>query len=132
LNRSRLISLIAVFAALSVVCDLLVFLPSSGIWFGMIFIIEALNGIILGPYMGFMSTLIGVIVGHSLIPRETVYEFIFTFGAPLGSMISGFLYRGRWKAVLLYFTTLFTAYFVSPVSWRARFRVHNLKESHNL
>jgi hypothetical protein len=56
-------------------------------------------------------------VGHSLVPRETVYEFIFTFGAPLGSMISGFLYRGKWKAVLLYFTTLFAAYFVSPVSW---------------
>ena len=118
MNRSRLISLIAVFAALSVVCDLLVFLPSGGIWFGMIFIVEALNGIILGPYMGFMSTLIGVMVGHPLVPRETVYEFIFTFGAPLGSMISGFLYRGRWKPILLYFTTLFAAYFVSPLSWK--------------
>jgi hypothetical protein len=32
-------------------------------------------------------------------------------------MISGFLYRGRWKAVLLYFITLLAAYFVSPVSW---------------
>ena len=36
MKRSQLVSSVALFAALNVVCDLLVGLPSAGVWFGMI------------------------------------------------------------------------------------------------
>ena len=88
--NSKILSQIALFAALEVACDIVI-TPSfsAGIWFGWIFIISPIAGIALGPYNGFISTLIGVMIGHTIIPRETIFEFIFTLGAPIGSMISG-------------------------------------------
>jgi hypothetical protein len=115
--NTRELSLIAVFAALSVVCDVVV-TPgfSAGVWYGWVFLISPLTGIILGPYHGFLSTLIGVVIGHSLVSRETVYEFVFTLGAPTCSMVSGFVYRGAWKRVFGYYTVLLASYFLTPLS----------------
>jgi len=76
--------------------------------------ISPLAGIILGPYDGFISTLIAVMIGHSLIPRETAYEFVFTFGAPIGSMVSGFIFRGEWKKVFALYTIMLASYFARP------------------
>lgn len=121
MRRSQLITLIAVFAALSIVCDSIVGLPQlvSGVWYGWIFLIEPIAGIILGPYAGFLSTLIGVMVGHSIYLRgeAPAYEYLFTIGAPFGAMSSGLIFRRRWKAVFVYYTLLLAAYFLTPVSW---------------
>ena len=113
----RTVSLIAIFAALGVVCDAVV-TPgfSAGVWFGWIFMISPIAGIVLGPYNGFVSTLIAVMIGHSLSPRETAYEFVFTMGAPVGSMVSGFAFRGQLKRVLAYYTLMLGVYFVTPIS----------------
>lgn len=118
MRKSRTISLIAVLAALGVVCDVIV-TPSfsAGIWFGSIFLISAIAGMVLGPYKGFLSILIAVMIGHSLVPRETVYELVFTLGAPIGSMMSGFMFRGDWKKVFAFYTTLLVFYFITPISW---------------
>ena len=99
IRRSQLITLITVFATVSIVCDPIVDLPqlASGVWYGWIFLIEPIALIVLGPYAGFLSTLIVVMVGHSIYLRsETpVYEYIFSLGAPLGTMFSGLIYRMR-------------------------------------
>lgn len=116
MKRSRTIALISVFAALNAVCDSIVGLPQDIVWYGWIFVIEPLNGIILGPLPGFLSTLIGVIVGHSVYFRGE-FEYLFTIGAPLGAMISGLVYQKRWKLVFAYFAVLLTAYFLTPVAW---------------
>ncbi|MFW6110839.1 MAG: hypothetical protein ACOC6H_02255 [Thermoproteota archaeon] len=115
--ESKSWALITVFAALTVVCDALV-TPgfSAGVWFGWAFLISPLAGIVLGPYKGFLSTLIGVLIGHFLIPRGSVYEFIFTLGAPVGSMMAGFIFKGEWKRVLVFYTFMLAAYFLTPVS----------------
>ena len=122
MRRSRLITLIAVFATLSVVCDSMVGLPQliSGVWYGWIFLVEPITGIILGPHAGFLSTLIGVIVGHSIYLRgeAPAYEYIFTLGAPFGAMFSGLIFRRRWKAAFAYYTLLLSAYFLTPLSWK--------------
>jgi hypothetical protein len=113
----RTLSLIALFAALGVVCDAVVTPAfSAGVWFGWIFMVSPIAGIVLGPYNGFISTLIAVMIGHSLFPRETVYEFIFTIGAPVGSMMSGFAFRGQLKRVFVYYTLMLAAYFAVPLS----------------
>ncbi|MEA2089326.1 MAG: hypothetical protein U9O89_01000, partial [Thermoproteota archaeon] len=73
--------------------------------------------IVLGPYAGFLSTLLGVLIGHCIYFRDP-YEFVFTFGAPTGAMMSGFLFRGEWKPVLTYYTALLAGYCVAPVAWQ--------------
>ncbi|MFW6117557.1 MAG: hypothetical protein ACOC6G_03135 [Thermoproteota archaeon] len=114
--ESKSWSLIAVFAALTVVCDALVTTGfSAGVWFGWSFLISPLAGIVLGPYRGFISTLIGVMTGHLLIPRGA-YEFIFTLGAPVCSMMAGFMFGGKWRRVLIYYTGLLAIYFLTPIS----------------
>ena len=116
---ARSLSLIAVFAALGVVCDSIVTPTfSAGVWYGWIFMISPLAGIVLGPYNGFISTLIAVMIGHSLVPRETAYEFVFTLGAPIGSMVSGFIFKGEWKKAFAFYTIMLASYFATPISWQ--------------
>jgi hypothetical protein len=119
MKKSLFISLVALFASFNVICDSLMGFPelSSGVWQGWIFIAEPITGIVLGPYAGFLSTLIGVMIGHSIYFRD-VYEFLFTLGAPIGAMVSGFLFRGRWRTVLTYYTALLGIYFITPLAWQ--------------
>lgn len=116
-KTSHFVSLVAIFAALGAVSDAIV-TPgfSAGVWFGWIFMLSPIAGMVLGPYNGFASTLIAVMIGHYVSPRETVYEFIFTLGAPIGSMMSGFMFRGEWKKVFVYYTVMLGSYLVTPVS----------------
>ena len=117
-NRSRRFALISVCAALGVVCDSLI-TPgfSAGVWYGWIFMLAPMFGMILGPWDGFVATLISVMAGHSIAFRD-VYEYVFTLGAPVCSMVSGLVYRGGLKRVFAYYTAMLLAYFLTPVSWR--------------
>lgn len=110
------------FAALNIICDSLTstLLPSSGIWSSWIFMTAPITGIILGPYTGFLSVLIGVMVGHSIYFLG-FEEFLFTLGAPIGAAVSSFMFNGKWKPVLTYYFILFAAYFATPVSWQLPF-----------
>jgi len=122
LKDSAFVSLVAVFAAFNVVCDSLAGppLPFSGVWYSWIFIFEPITGIILGPLAGFFSSFIGVMIGHFIYFRGPE-EFLFTLGAPIGAMISGLLYRGNWRIVLIYYLTLLGAFFVTPIAWQLPF-----------
>lgn len=119
MRKSQFLALVAVFASINVVFDSLMGLPefSSGVWYSWIFIVTPITGIVLGPYAGFLSSLIGVMIGHSIYFRD-VYEFLFTLGAPIGAMVTGFLFRGRWKVVLAYYTALLGIYFITPIAWQ--------------
>jgi len=119
MKKSQFVSLVAIFASINVVFDSFMSLPefSSGVWYSWIFVVEPINGIVLGPHAGFLSTLIGVMIGHCIYFRDP-YEFLFTLGAPIGAMVSGFLFRGRWKMVLTYYTTLLGLYFITPIAWQ--------------
>jgi hypothetical protein len=80
---------------------------------------EPIAGIVLGPYAGFVSTFIGVMIGHSIFLRgeAPVYEYLFTLGAPIGTMVCGFMFQRKVKRVFLYFTLLLVLYFLSPIAW---------------
>ena len=118
-KESRSLALVAIFASLNIVSDSIEGIPQflSGVWYSWIFITEPLTGLVLPPHGAFLSTLIGVIAGHTIYPRDA-YEFLFAVGAPIGSTITALLSRGRHKIVLVYFAVLFGAYFVTPVSWQ--------------
>lgn len=117
--KTRTLSLVAIFAAVGVVCDAIVTpVFSAGVWLGAVFMLTPIVGIVLGPYKGFVSILIAVMIGHLLVPRgESIYEFVFTLGAPVGSMMSGFMFRGQWKKVFAFYTIMLMFYFISSISW---------------
>jgi len=120
MNKSAFVSTVAVFAAFNVICDSLMGPPipvESHVWYSWGFIATPITGIVLGPYAGFLSSLIGVMIGHFVYFRGP-YEFLFTLGAPIGAMTSGFLFRGKWKIASIYYTLLLAIYFISPVAWQ--------------
>ena len=114
---SKIIALVAVFAALNIITDSFGTLPTSGVWNSWNFILTALTGIILGPFSGFAATFIGVMIGHQIYFQGS-YEIIFTIGAPIGAAISAMTFKGQFKPVLLYYIALFSAYFITPVAWQ--------------
>ncbi|MCD6530104.1 hypothetical protein J7L06_07465 [Candidatus Bathyarchaeota archaeon] len=114
---ARRLAMISMMAAVEVVFDSILTLNfSAGVWYGLVFLMSPIAGILLGPIDGFLATLIAVMVGHTLSPRGA-FEYAFTFGAPLCSMISGYVYRGKVKVALAYYLILFLAYFATPVTW---------------
>lgn len=123
MRKPTIISLISVCAAFSIICDTLVvppFLPYSGVWYSWIFMSEPITGILLGPWTGFFSNLIGVMIGH-LINYVDAYEFLFTLGAPLGAMISAWVFKRKWSLALTYYIALLGGFFAAPVSWQIPF-----------
>ncbi len=115
-EKSRFVSIVALFTALTAVLDAVI-IPqlSSGVWFGLVYLIVPTTGILLGPWMGFISTMTGVFVGHSISPRG-LEEFLFTLGAPIGALMSGFLYQKRWTPLFGFFTVLLLSYFLTPIT----------------
>lgn len=115
-EKSRFVSKVALFTALTAVLDAVI-IPqlSSGVWFGLVYLIVPTTGILLGPWMGFISTMTGVFVGHSISPRG-LEEFLFTLGAPIGALMSGFLYQKRWTPLFGFFTVLLLSYFLAPIT----------------
>ena len=116
MRGSRRIALIAVFAAITTALDSMV-TPgfSSGVWYGWVFLMSPVNGMILGPWDGFLATLISVLVGHTLVLRDSVYEYVFTIGAPLGALMAGLVFRGERRWALAYFVAFLGLYFLNPV-----------------
>lgn len=119
LTRSRFLALVAIFASLNIVCDSIAGIPQfpEGVWYSWVFMTEPITGLVLPPPAAFLSTFIGVMAGHSIYPRGN-HEFFFTIGAPIGSLVSALLLRGRHRLVLVYFAALLGAYFATPVSWQ--------------
>jgi hypothetical protein len=81
-----------------------------------VFLLSPTNGILLGPFDGFITTLLSVLIGHTLVFRESIYEYIFTLGSPIASLAAGLLYRGSRGGILIYFTAFLGAYFLTPIS----------------
>ncbi len=119
MRRSRFVALVAIFASVNVVSDSFMIFPEfpSGVWYSWNFLVEALTGVLLGPFAGLLATFIGVMIGHYIYFID-VYEFLFTIGAPIGAMFSAFLFRGKWKPALVYYTVAFVAYFATPIAWQ--------------
>lgn len=115
ISKTKRISIITMFAAITIVLDSVV-TPgfSAGVWYGWAFLLSPINGIILGPFDGFIATLLSVMIGHTIVFRDSIYEYIFTIGTPISALISGLVYRKR--NVIPYFVLLIGAYFLSPVS----------------
>jgi hypothetical protein len=115
---TRLIALLAIFTAMAAVLDTLPMIPGfySGVWDSWVFILSPLLGILLGPFMGAASVLMGSLIGHALNFRD-IFELVFLSGAAVGCTMAGLVFQQRWKPVLGAYTALLMSYLLYPVSW---------------
>lgn len=108
MQKTQKVALTAVFAALHAV----LYFISFGLWRNWGIYLEPIEGIILGPSMGFTAALIGSFVARMIKP-----DAFWMFGIiaePISVLAAGFLAQSKWKPVLgLYLATLL-AYFIHP------------------
>jgi hypothetical protein len=108
MRKSIVIGLVAVFAALHTT---LYFLPYA-LWRNWAVFLEPIEGIVLGPYVGFLAVLLG-----SSISRMVAFDSQWMFGIiaePVSVLIVGLLSRNVWKPVLAAYAAMLLAYFAHP------------------
>ncbi|MCS7114882.1 MAG: hypothetical protein N0A00_05730 [Candidatus Bathyarchaeota archaeon] len=105
---ARLVAFVGVFAALHVV----LYFMSFGLWRNWAIYIEPMEGVVLGPWAGFLTAFIGSVVARAIKPID-----VWMFGVvaePLGVLAAGFLAKGKWKPVLAIYAIMLAAYFAHP------------------
>jgi hypothetical protein len=108
MRKSIIIGLVAVFAALH---STLYFLPYA-LWRNWAVCLEPIEGIILGPYVGFFAALLG-----SSISRIVAFDPLWMFGIiaePVSVLTIGLLSRRIWKPALAAYAMMLLAYFATP------------------
>ena len=108
MRKSITFGLVAVFASLHTI---MYFLPSA-LWRNWAVCLEPIEGIILGPYVGFFAVLLG-----SSISRMITFDPLWMFGIiaePVSVLIVGLLSRRVWKSALLAYAIMLLAYFAHP------------------
>ncbi|MBS7632272.1 hypothetical protein KEJ15_01430 [Candidatus Bathyarchaeota archaeon] len=108
MRRSHQLSLTAVFAALHAV----LYFVSFGMWRNWAIYIAPIEGIILGPNLGFLAALIGSSVARMARPID--FWMFGIIAEPVSVMMAGHLARGRWMPVLLVYAVMLLSYFAHP------------------
>lgn len=105
---TRTIAMVGVFAALHVI----LYFMSFGLWRNWAIYLEPIEGIVLGPWAGFLAALIGSIIARTFKPVD-----VWMFGVvaePIGVLACGLLARAGWKPVMTIYAVMLTAYFAHP------------------
>jgi hypothetical protein len=108
MRKSLQLSLTAVFASLHAV----LYFVSFGLWRNWAIYLESVEGVVLGPRIGFFAALIGSLVARMIRPDD-----FWVFGIvaePVSVLMAGLLSRANWKPVLAAYVVMLSAYFVSP------------------
>jgi len=122
-GRTRLLVLVSLFASLH---GILAAVP--GIWGppdvarSFVIFVESLEGIVLGPAMGFLSGSIGCVLGRMIRPREEGFflSVAFGMGEPIAALMAGLLFRRKWLHVLLTYGAMLGIFLIDPLTWSAR------------
>jgi uncharacterized membrane protein len=108
MRKSLWLSLTVVFAALHAI---LYFVPFA-VWRNWGIYLEAVEGIILGPRIGFLAVFLG-----SSIARMIRFDSAWMFGIiaePFSVLVAGLLSKAMWKPVLAAYVVMLSAYFIHP------------------
>jgi len=108
MRKSRQLTLTALFGALHA----LLYLVSFGTWRNWAIYIESMEGIILGPKIGFLAALLGSVIPRIIRPDDTWMFAI--IAEPVSVLLAGFLARTKWKPVLAAYAIMLSAYFLHP------------------
>jgi hypothetical protein len=107
MQKTRKIALISVFAALHTI----LFLP-EGPWRSFVIYLIPIEGIVLGPTIGFCAALLGSITARLIKP--SMWWMFGIVAEPIGVVTAGFLAKGRWKEITIIYGFMLGAYFVHP------------------
>ena len=108
MQRSLKIGLISTFAAFHTTLYLL----SFPLWRNWAIYLEPIEGIILGPWSGFLAALLGSVIARAIKPTD--FWMFGIVAEPLGVLACGFLARGSWKPVFVIYAVMLVAYFAHP------------------
>jgi len=107
MQKTQKIALISVFAALHTI----LFLP-EGPWRSFVIYLMPIEGVVLGPAIGFSAALLGSAIARLIKP--SMWWMFGIVAEPMGVMAAGFLAKGRWKETALVYGVMLAAYFIHP------------------
>lgn len=107
MRKTQKVTLTAVFAALHAV----LFLP-EGPWRSFVIYLMPIEGVVLGPAIGFSAALLGSTIARLIKP--SVWWMFGVVAEPLGVLAAGLLAKGRWKEVMTIYGFMLSAYFIHP------------------
>jgi uncharacterized membrane protein len=114
--NTKIIALVAIFTALYTVLRLIPTVPmigSSGSWFSVSDVIAPLYGIILGPYIGGLSIMIGTFLAIAM-GRPVSFMFLDFLPATVGAVSLGLLIKRKWMPVIALNIVLLAAFLIHP------------------
>jgi len=106
---SKSTALIGIFAALHVILYLV---SPPVLWRNWAIYLEPIEGIILGPSVGFLVAFTGSIIARTIKPTD-----LWMFGIiaePMGVLACGLIVKRQWKPVLMIYAIMIAAYFIHP------------------
>jgi len=118
---TRHIALISVFAALYYVLSIISpYVPAVGvpeIKIKLEALMASVFGLILGPYLGFLTAFMGAFVAWVLPPGSmSSYGMPFLLSPPLNALVVGLIYYRKWKQAFVTLGVLITAFLFLPPS----------------
>jgi len=115
------IALMAIFAALYYVASLISpFIPAVGvpeITIKLEALIASIFGLLLGPYLGFLTAFLGALVAWVLPPSGGIsYGLPFLLSPPLNALVVGFIFYKKWKYAFVVLASLIVVFWFLPPS----------------
>lgn len=107
LQKTQKVATTAVFAALHAV----LFLP-EGPWRSFVIYLMPIEGIILGPKIGFSAALLGSAIARVIKP--SIWWMFGIIAEPIGVLAAGLLAKGKWKEITIIYGVMLAAYFIHP------------------
>ena len=111
MRQSIKIALTATFAALHTTLSLI---PGPAGFRSCMILIMPLEGIILGPLMGFSAGFIGYFLGWFIRPRAE--PMFFGLGEPIGALGAGLIAQRKWHYALLLYGAMLLGFFAYPLT----------------
>ncbi|MGC9345583.1 MAG: hypothetical protein ACP5ER_02165 [Candidatus Bathyarchaeales archaeon] len=107
MRKTQKTALTAVFAALHTV----LFLP-EGPWRSFVIYLIPIEGVVLGPTIGFFAALLGSTIARLIKP--SMWWMFGVAAEPVGAITAGLLAKGKWKEITATYGFMLSAYFIHP------------------
>jgi hypothetical protein len=117
-SRTKTIALIAIFAALFAILRRMDAIPMIGVpgaRFSLSDILPAIYGVILGPFTGGISVIIGTFLGIAM-GKPVIFLFLDFLPAFVNTVAIGLLVRRKWWPAVLLYIALLVVFLVNPLT----------------